>query len=54
MTPPGAVANGEKPDRTEATEDSLSLVEGYIERCLERIGEDDQEEAVGRNMLMAQ
>ena len=54
LTPPGAVANGEWPYRTETTEDSLSLVERYIESCPERIGGDDQEETVGTNMLMAQ
>ncbi len=52
-TPPGAVANGEKLDRTETIEDSLSLVERYIERCLERLGEDGPEESVGANMHMA-
>jgi hypothetical protein len=32
-------------DRTKTTEGSLALVERYIERCLERIGgEDDPEE----------
>jgi hypothetical protein len=49
------VALGGQENTFEIAAESLALcvVERYIERCLERLGEDGPEESVGANMHMA-